>query len=165
MCLQPVLSASASRVVFPISGSRHNDVAGGHMQTDFTLNEEGRLDATTRWWTNVKLYGFTGSATIVLTDRDGFALWASTAHTHGVDGEWVGDDDRQESWREFVPAEVIRRVRGYAIIQKHDPHWRKFDAEDIVQRIQNLQGILDWFRSDEGQLAIKAAIVIATVAA
>ncbi len=118
---------SSTKPAFPIKGSRHDDVAGGHMQTDFTLDAGGTLSAVTRWWTNVKLTGFTGSVSVVLTDEDGKMLWAANPQTHGVDGEWVGDDDRHENWSASVPSAIIDQVRGYAILQQHEPHWKIFD--------------------------------------
>jgi hypothetical protein len=147
---------ASTKPAFPIKGSRHDDVAGGHMQTDFTLDAAGTLSAVTRWWTNVKLTGFTGSVTVVLTDGDGRALWAANPQTHGVDGEWVGDDDRHENWSATVPSSVLDQVHGYAILQQHDPRWRIFDKGEKF---------LDWLRSDEGKETIGAIVAIIAIAA
>ncbi|WP_051352964.1 hypothetical protein [Picosynechococcus sp. NKBG15041c] len=126
------------------------------MQTDFTLDAGGNLSAVTRWWTNVKLTGFTGSVTMVLTDENGIALWAANPQTHGVDGEWVGNDDRHENWSATVPSTIIDQVRGYAILHQHDPHWRIFDKGEKF---------LDWLRSDEGKETVGAIVAIIAIAA
>jgi hypothetical protein len=34
-------------------------------------------------------------------------LWATAPKTHGVDGEWIGDDDRHENWSETVPSALL----------------------------------------------------------
>jgi hypothetical protein len=104
----------------------------------------------------VKLTGFTGSVTVVLTDGDGRALWAANPQTHGVDGEWVGDDDRHENWSATVPSNVLDQVRGYAILQQHDPRWRIFDKGEKF---------LDWLSSDEGKETIGAIVAIIAIAA
>lgn len=146
---------ASTKPAFPIKGSRHDDVANGHMQTDFTLDAGGNLNAVTRWWTNVKLKGFTGSVTVVLTDSNRRALWASNPQTHGVDGEWVGDDDRHENWSASVPSNIINEVRGYAILQQHEPKWRFDKAEQF----------LSWLGSDEGKQTISTIVVIVAMAA
>jgi hypothetical protein len=71
----------------------------------------------------------------------------------GVDGCLVGRCDRNENWSESVPQSVINRVRGYAILQQHEPSWRIFDRANQF---------LDWLNSDDGKATVGT---IATIAA
>jgi glutaredoxin-related protein len=145
-----------SSSTFPITGSRHDDVGGGHMQTAFTLDAGGTLNAATRWWTNVKLKGFTGSVNIVLTDSGKMPIWISPPRTHSVDGEWVGDDDRDEAWSETVPSSIISQVHGYAILQEHNPKWLSLVGKRVDQA-------LAWLNSDEGKATIGTIATIAVM--
>ncbi len=146
----------ASPIIFPIKGSWHDDVAGGHMQTDFTLDADGKLNGVTRWWTNQKLKGFTGSITVVLTDGNKRPLWATAPKTHAVDGEWIGDDDRHENWDTTVPSGIIGQVRGYAILHQHNPKWLSLVADKGEQ-------FLRWLNSDEGKATIATIATIAVM--
>jgi hypothetical protein len=152
----PPKPSPSPQPAFPIKGSRHDDVAGGHMQTDFTLDAGGTLSAVTRTWTNVKLKGFTGSVTVVLTDGDKQPLWASPPRKYGVDGELVGDDDRHDNWNETVPSGIINQVRGYAILQQHDPKWLSLAGARAEQ-------FLRWLNSDEGKATIATIATIAVM--
>ncbi|MEG4009856.1 hypothetical protein QUA23_27675, partial [Microcoleus sp. Pol1C5] len=154
--LRGSINRSATPPVFPIKGSQHDDVAGGHMQTDFSLDAGGTLNAVTRWWTNVKLKGFTGSVTVVLTDIDKRPLWATAPRTHAVDGEWIGDDDRHENWSETVPSGIIDQVHGYAILQQHDPKWLSLVGDRGEQ-------FLRWLNSDDGKATIETIATIAVI--
>ena len=154
--LRGSVNRSATPPVFPIKGARHDDVAGGHMQTDFSLDAGGTLDAITRTWTNVKLKGFTGSVIVVLTDIDKRPLWASSPRNYGVDGELVGDDDRHDNWSETVPSGIINQIYGYAILQQHDPKWLSLVGDRGEQ-------FLHWLNSDEGKATIATVATIAVM--
>ncbi|WP_121970974.1 PQQ-binding-like beta-propeller repeat protein [Leptolyngbya sp. BC1307] len=154
--LRGSINPSSTPPVFPIKGSRHDDVAGGHMQTDFSLDVGGTLSAVTRTWTNVKLKGFTGSVAVVLTDGDKKLLWALPPRKYGVDGKLVGDNDRHDNWSETVPSGIINQVRGYAILQQHDPKWLSLAGERAEQ-------FLDWLNSDEGKATIETVATIAVM--
>ena len=133
---------------FPIGGEREDPVGlakGGHMKTIFSLDSEGNLSATTKWWTNNELQGFTGSVYIVLLAKNKNPLWVSQPHRHGVDGNWIGESSRSESWTEKVPANILAEVGGYAISHENAPRtllWDWVTSENGQQRIREISQIL-----------------------
>jgi hypothetical protein len=131
-------------IAFPVNGERQDKVQSGSMHTHFTFNSNGNLYATTRTWTKVKLKGFTGGVFIALTDASGFPIWTTNQQRYGVDGTWIGQSDRTETWQASVPEDILPRVGGYAIIQEHTPRAR----------------VWEWILSEEGQRTIKAAVTI-----
>lgn len=140
------LTCGQDTIRLPINGQRRNRVANGHMETNFHLSENGMLNANTHIWTKNEWSGFTGGVFIVLTDGQGHPIWSSAQHRYGVDGTWIGNSDRRERWQEEVPAHVLSKVGGYAIMQGHTPRIR----------------IWDFINSPEGQAAIETAVVIIT---
>jgi hypothetical protein len=133
---------------FPIKGSRHDDVAGGHMETSITLHNTGRMDGVTRTWTNVNFKGFTGGVCVVLIGDNNHRLWVSELRTYGVDGDEIPlkDSDRTEGWDEQVPKEVLNQVRGVAIVQRHAPDsrlsiWLKTTGEALEEIKPIIQAI------------------------
>ena len=133
---------SSQTITFPVNGERQDKIQSGSMYTRFTLNPNGNLYTTTRTWTKVKLKGFTGGVFIALTDVSGFPIWTTTQQRYGVDGTWIGKSDRTETWQAKVPADILARVEGYAIVQEHTPRAR----------------VWEWVQSEEGQRTIKAAV-------
>lgn len=128
--------------MLPITHSQSDNIAGGTMQTSITLYETGRLDGVTRTFTKVKLRGFTGGASVVITDPNGHVLWGSEMHSFRVDGSYIGNSDRTDSWSEQVPSEVIIHAGGAAIIHLHNPKPSLGDyigdlVDDIKQNLFN----------------------------
>lgn len=144
---------SQSLVRFPITGDRDDAVASGRMRTSFTLTADGKLTAVTNTRTKVKLKGFTGAASIILVDANRQPIWASSVHSYGVDGCVIGRCNRNDNWSENVPSDIMGRVRGYAILQQHNPTWRVFGRGEQFLR---------WLNSSEGKATIST---IATIAA
>jgi hypothetical protein len=133
---------------FPITASRHDDVAGGHMETSITLYNTGRMDGVTRTWTNVDFSGFTGGVCVVLIGDNNHRLWVSGLHTYGVDGDKIPFkvSDRTEGWDEQVPQELLNQVRGVAIVQRHAPDprlpdWLKTAGEALEEIKPIIQAI------------------------
>jgi hypothetical protein len=141
---------------FPITGEKDNSVANGGMRTSFTLNSDGRLTAVTNTRTKVKLAGFTGGVSIILLNADRKPIWASAVHRYGVDGCLVGTCNRNENWNDSVPPDILRQVRGYAILQQHDPKWLRL----VGQRGEQF---LHWLNSDEGKATISTIVTIAAM--
>lgn len=138
-------------VTFPITGDREDRVANGRMRTSFTLNADGTLTAVTNTRTGVQLAGFTGAASIIIVDENRQLIWASDVHSYGVDGCVIGKCNRNDNWRENVPPDIMSRVRGYAILQQHNPKWRVFDKGGQFLR---------WLRSDEGKATLSTIATI-----
>lgn len=144
--LSPISQESitiAQAATFPVQGKQKSDVVKkGYMETSFNLDSNGNLNANTKTWTDVKLKGFTGGVLIALTDASGFTIWSTEQQRYGVDGKYIGNSSRTETWQAQVPPEILSQIRGYAIVQEHTPRGRA----------------LDWARSAEGQETIKSII-------
>lgn len=110
---------------FPVRSFREERVATGHMRTDVTLSNTGRLDGKTRTWTSDELKGFEGGVVVAITDIHGNILWNTpvSAHKYGINGHSVpgAPSDRTEIWTETVPDNVLNNAAGVAIIQKDMP--------------------------------------------
>jgi hypothetical protein len=148
---QPQLPA----VSFPITGEKDDAISNGRMRTSFTLSSNGQLSAVTNTRTKVKLAGFTGGASIILVNENRQPIWASSAHAYGVDGCFIGRCDRNDNWTDSVPPDILRQVRGYAILQQHDPKWLSLVGQRGDQ-------FLRWLNSDDGKATITT---IGTIAA
>ncbi|MEB9877464.1 hypothetical protein [Bacillus cereus] len=105
---------------FPIKGTQYTELGDHrHMQTDITISNNGRLDATTETVTGKKWEGFHGSVKVFINDADKNILWATEQdHTFGVDGVSVGDPSRTDHWHEDIPQEFLDKIDHYAIV--HD---------------------------------------------
>lgn len=115
---------------FPLRGSRFTEL-GDHrrMETSITISNNGRIDGVTRIWTAKQWQGFTGSVAVVITDRAGNVLYVTNPQTWGVDcRRCPGPSDRTQGWADAVPANVLNRVGGYAIIHTTSPRdrWRNW---------------------------------------
>lgn len=105
-----VLSDASATNTFPIVKKVDPQVVGtaNYVGLTATLSSNGRLDATQRVFTHMKLKGFHGAAMVFVVDGAGNVLWNSEAHTVGVDGTWIPKpDDRTIFWTEYVPADVL----------------------------------------------------------
>ncbi|MBD3558692.1 AbfB domain-containing protein, partial [Planktothrix sp. FACHB-1355] len=138
-------------VSFPITGNKEDRVANGRMRTSFSLNADGTLTAVTNTRTGVQLAGFTGAVSVILVDENKQPIWVSGVHSYGVDGCTIGRCNRNDNWSENVPSEIMSQVRGYAILQQHDPKWRVFDRGTQF---------LSWLRSDEGKATVATIATI-----
>lgn len=127
-----------------MTGQRENSVSSGSMRTSFTLLSDGTLTAVTRTWTRVKMKGFTGAVCVVLLDKGKNPIWSSGSQSYGVDGTWVGRSDRTENWRASVPSDILPHVKGYSILQTHNPIW----PARVGARIDQFLG---WLNSGEGK--------------
>ena len=151
------INCDGSRPIsFPITGERDNSVGNGGMRTSFTLNSDGRLTAVTNTRTKVKGAGFTGGVSIILLNGDRQPIWASEVHKYGVDGCLIGTCNRNENWSDSVPPDILRQVRGYAILQQHAPKWLQLVGQRGDQ-------FLRWLNSSEGQGTIKTIVTIAAM--
>lgn len=131
------------KINFPLKGERQDDVATGHMRTQISLDTKGNLYATTRIWNNNRILGFTGSVFIALLDVSGVPIWVTNQHQYSVDSQYIGKSDRMENWQETIPADILARTKGYAIVQGHTPQ----------------SSLWEWLQSEDGQKIIKAVAV------
>lgn len=143
-------------VKFPITDNRDDAVANGRMSTSFTLNPSGQLTAVTNTRTGVKLAGFTGGVSIILLNENRQPIWASSAHRYGVDGCFIGRCNRNDNWSDSVPSNIMDQVRGYTILQQHEPKWLSLAGQRGEQ-------FLRWLNSDEGKATIGTVVTIAAM--
>jgi|GraSoiStandDraft_47_1057283.scaffolds.fasta_scaffold514982_1 hypothetical protein len=72
------------------------------------------ITGTDRTWTDLVLQGFHGNSQVELEP----AAYQTGRHRYGVDGKWIGQSDRTESWYEEVPlstAQADRLSKGGAM--------------------------------------------------
>lgn len=143
-------------VAFPITGDRDDKVANGRMRTSFTLSADGTLTAVTNTRTGVQLAGFTGGASIILLDGNKQPIWASSVHRYGVDGCMIGTCNRNDNWSDSVPSDILSQVKGYSILQQHEPKWLNLVGEKGEK-------FLGWLRSDEGKATISTILTVAAM--
>jgi hypothetical protein len=129
---------------FPLQGSKLTEL-GEHrrMETNITISKNGSIDGVTRTWTAAKWTGFTGSVTVVITDRAGNRLYVTNPQSYGVDCKRCpGPSNRTQSWTDTIPANVLSKVGGYAIIHTTNPRsrWRSWlsDAKEAVGEIKGI---------------------------
>lgn len=127
---------------FPLRGSKFTEL-GDHrrMETNITISNNGRIDGVTRIWTAKQWKGFTGSVAVAITDRAGNVLYVTNPQSWGVDCKRCpGPSNRTQGWADTVPANVLSKVGGYAIIHATNPRdrWRDWlsNAKEAVAEIK-----------------------------
>lgn len=100
----------------PLQGYKHDEL-GSHrrMRTEFTLSNNGKIEAKTRIWTNDHWKGFHGNVVIFLTDAEGNWLWKIGPEEDWVDGQYVGHNDKTFTWSSEIPVNDVKLIKGYAI--------------------------------------------------
>jgi len=117
-----------------------------HMETSFSLDEKGILTAKTRTWSTHKLKGFTGGVFVALLDGEKNVKWTSEQHQYGVNGKWLGNSDRTETWTEQVPVEMLSQIKFYSIMHQHTPTNR----------------VWDWVKDHKEELLIVAKVIVSS---
>ncbi len=98
--------------------------ANHHMWTKARLDPAtGRLEANTRTATFTLFGGFKGNVQIALVDRDDYIIYTTQAHRFGVDGKWIGRNDRNDSWDESIPADIAGRAVGLTVVHFWAEDW------------------------------------------
>jgi hypothetical protein len=114
--------AQASGPSFPITASRKDNIpdTGLTMNTSVSIDSAGRMSATTRTTEATLLRGATGGVGVVLVHGQTI-LWASKTVAFGVDGRWLGQWDRTDSWTDTVPSQFLKQANGIIIRQFYAP--------------------------------------------
>ena len=91
----------------------HTDLeANHHMWTQAHLDmATGTLTANTRTATFTLFGGYRGAVQIALVDSTGFVYTISHVERFGVDGKWIGTNDRTEVWTHQFSPEELKNVR------------------------------------------------------
>lgn len=139
-----------------ITGKQKHKVHHGSMETEFSLDHNGYLSASTRVYNKSKLQELTGGAVIFFLDSDRHPIWTSHAHRFGVEGCWIGECDRTQGWTDTVPIDILHHIEGYSILQNQDLHW----LDMLGQRRQK---IALWLYSDDGRETLEEIQKTATM--
>ncbi|SNS00378.1 hypothetical protein [Blastococcus mobilis] len=106
-------------------GIHYKDLgANHHMWTDAYLEDDGRIHGSTRTATFTLFGGFTGGCRILVFDANMILLDVSPENTYGVDGKWIGTNDRTDYWEHYLD---LGRVGGAVTLrpaQYWAPTWR-----------------------------------------
>jgi hypothetical protein len=110
----------------PLTGEQEDTVRRkSYMKTKITISNlgggNGRIDGTTRTWTDVRLAGFVGGVDVALLDANKNILYVTPLQDYGVNGKWLGGSDRTDRWNESIPAGVVDKVKGYLILHRTTP--------------------------------------------
>ena len=131
-----------------------NDKSPRYMHSHGVLNDDGTLNVTTRTWTDILLGGFHGAVSAALVDGNGICIGKTDAHTFGVDGKWIGNHDRTDSWSyKFDPA-LAAQARSMRFANSWNPQWFlsiQNTVKWVGQAIQLLAEALA--QTGEGQLS------------
>ncbi|WP_428957315.1 PLAT/LH2 domain-containing protein [Streptomyces sp. cg35] len=122
----------------------------GHlMWTDARLERDtGFLLAKTRIQSVVKLAGFHGAAQVVLLNAHQEVLARSDMHTWGVDGVWIGTNDRTEVWSHSFDPDTVRQATALGVLHTWDPQWLSSINNTIAWTGRVWNAVKEWFESE-----------------
>ncbi len=129
----------------PINGSIRNKIGQGDwMETEVTISNTGRIDATTKTWTTVCADGFTGGVMIFLFDNIGNVLHSTPLKKYGVNGTCVpsSPSKRTELWNDTVSLEVVNKTRSVKIVHVKKPTDR---IDDFLEKTREVAEIVKIF--------------------
>ena len=93
--------ANSGGIIYKDLGANH------HMWTEATLEDDGRIHGVTRTATFTLFGGFRGGCTVFVLDANLMLLAKTPEMTYGVDGKWIGNNDRTDYWvHQLDPAAV-----------------------------------------------------------
>jgi hypothetical protein len=131
----PIVGAVSLDAPPPINtgGSLYTFLGAGHqMWTGADLwRDSGYLRATTRTRTYTALGGFTGGAQVVLLGQGGTMIGSTGIHSFGVDGYWIGRNDRTDTWYERVDPSLAARAVSLGVVHAWTP---KVPMYEMVRR-------------------------------
>ncbi|MEI6110756.1 MAG: hypothetical protein WCP63_03660 [Cyanobium sp. ELA712] len=130
---------------FPVRQSKKTELGDHrHMKTSIIVSNNGRIDGTTRIWTDKKWEGFTGCSVVLITDSVGNILFESKRHRYGVDGVNIPgkSSDRTQKWNDQIPPNILPNARGSAIFNGTCPkdRWPEIwnDAAAITKKTKEI---------------------------
>jgi len=121
----------------PIRASQR-DTVGSHwyMETDVTVSQSGLISANTNTKSCQK-DGFTGGVWVALIDEDSNVIHITQVQSFGINGKSPGGgcNSRGAPWSENVPANLLSKLGGIVILQRHSPNIRvnKGDVENAIK--------------------------------
>lgn len=142
------LRVSGNKVMgvgLPIKGSIKNKIGQGDwMETEVTISNTGRIDATTETWTTVCADGFTGGVMIFLFDNNGNVLHSTPLKKYGVNGTCVpsSPSKRTELWNDTVSLEIVNKTRSVKIVHVKKPTDR---IDEFLEKTREVAEIVKIF--------------------
>lgn len=99
--------------------------AAHFMQTNAAVSDAGQLVAVTHTFSHNQLSGFHGSVYVALVDGNSVTIpgGASSVQTFGVDGTWIGNSDRTDTWSYQFPFNLFSQARNIIVVQQWNPQW------------------------------------------
>jgi hypothetical protein len=137
-------NTTLNRAVFvqwPAEAKKKATVSVGYMETSVILSNTGRIDGTTKTWTNNNAQGFTGGVKVQLQDKDGNILqWDMPVQKYGVNANnpvsnASAPSERKEDWHFSVPTDVLNQVGRIRILQRHMPQGRWDEAIEMAKEL------------------------------
>jgi len=132
---------SAVFVQWPAEAHKKDTVSVGHMESWVKLSNTGRIDGTTRTWTNNNAQGFTGGVKVQLQDKDGNVLaWDMPVQKYGVNANnpvsnASAPSERKADWNFPVPTEILKQVSRVRIIHRHTPEGRWDQSIEMAKEL------------------------------
>jgi hypothetical protein len=130
--------------------------AGGwRMATDAHLRaSDGLLVATTHTWSAVKFTGFHGAVQASVYDANNVCIAVSQKHVYGVDGVWIGNHDRTDTWSQTFGPDVGSHGAKVAIVHSWNPDWLTAIVNTINIGVTLLEAIIQAFSSADSNGSI-----------
>jgi hypothetical protein len=111
------------------------------METWVKLSNTGRIDGTTKTWTNNAARGFTGGVKVQLQDRSGNVLqWDMPVQKYGVNAknpisQAGSPSSRKVDWSFPVPAAILNSAARIRIIHRHTPEGRWDQSIEMAKEL------------------------------
>ena len=87
-------------------------------------NQDGWVYATTRTRTTTALGGYHGGVSIVILNQNYQTIFATNPWDHrwGVDGYWIGRNDRTDAWRHQIPPQIAQQAAYVSLVHTWVPN-------------------------------------------
>src|SRR5690348_6340406 len=117
---------------FPLEVEQSDRLSGMAIDVDTSviLYADGRVTLNTTTHEETDLRGGHAGVVVLFYDVNQFWIWASTPQRYGVDGKWIGQSTRTDTFTQSVDTDTMSRVAYLAIKHYESPN-------DAAADIQN----------------------------
>ena len=109
------------------------DKSPRYMHSHGVLTDDGLLTVTTRTWTDILMAGFHGGVKAQLADANGICVAQTPVHVFGVDGKWIGQHDRTDTWTYNVDPATAAKAKSMTFTNSWNYEW-----------LQSVQNTMKW---------------------